>query len=1276
MPRAISLLSAVLVAAIAVPAWATETENLGTTVLRARGEVAIDGATHDWDLAAGTFACSSVEHQREKLAVWMHFMHDANNLYVLARFRDPTPLNHPGQIIADNGWDGDCLQFRLRSRPESAEERTSHWTCWRGRDGIDIVDGVYGTGFDKGKLKDAKTKGARQAFAIDADRGGYVQELALPWALVTKDGTPPRVGEALVVTVEPNWTIGTKGRWTVKDLFKPGVPPNRVFTFMSSSCWGAATIEGATTATPRPVRLADKREFAVRMRDGRPEVDWTGLIKQVETSGHKAVSVEMPFDGYCSLNLSDARGTVVRQLLNSAFLTKGTHEVRWDGLTTPNFRQPGTTVPAGTYTWSALVHPGIGLRLRGWACNAGSAPWDGALGTENWGGDHGVPSACAAGGDLVYLGWGGAEAGKALVACTRDGAVKWRNIRQGIAGAEQVAVDGDKVYAVNWGDKGQKYLYRVAAADGSYVSWPGRDTPDLFVHDLWPDAPGKVDAIDGLAAREGRLYLSVTAGNRVLVVDAVSGALKGHHAVPSPTAVAVGSGRLYVLSNHNAVLAIDTATGTSTPFLSGLADARGLALDGAGELYVSVRGDTQQVLVFGADGKQRRAIGRPGGRARLGAWTPDGMLQPKGIAVDGGGRLWVAEDDHSPKRISVWDAKTGAFVTEYFGPTSYGALGGAICPSDPDVMVGQGCEWRLDPVTGRARCLGVITRDGMENARFATSKDGRTYLFVAGHWAFGRGPLSIYERLGDARYVLRSVIDYLDASGKPLPGVSEGATKAPAETILWADADGNGQRDAGEIVSRVAGELKFSAWFMGATPDLALHSGDKRFAVSGWTACGAPRYDFAKPTRMPAPGLASPGGALVLQSGDYGVANGWYRCFDIASGTLRWSYPDNFVGVHGSHAAPPPEVGLIRGSYGPCGVATLPEPIGAVWAITTNVGEWHLLTASGFYLTKLFQGDPTKTVWPEKAVPGAILDDVPPGLGGEDFGGSMTLTKDGRLFVQAGKTGFWNVEVVGLDRVRALTGGTVTIAEADLATARGFREQLMQANVGTQRVTVARATPTFTGNLDKDFPGAKPLAYGKGDESKVRSAIAYDDTTLYVAWEVRDATPWTNGASVAEALYLSGDTVDLQLGAVGADPKRREAGLGDVRISIGALKGKPTAVAFRRIAANKQPKSFSSGVVKDYVMENVTVLDQARITVTAHGAGYQVEAALPLAQLGVSRLAGTTLSGDVGVTFGDQAGQRTRLRAYWSNQHTGIVDDAVFELAMEPALWGELEFKP
>ena len=176
---------------------------------------------------------------------------------------------------------------------------------------------------------------------------------------------------------------------------------------------------------------------------------------------------------------------------------------------------------------------------------------------------------------------------------------------------------------------------------------------------------------------------------------------------------------------------------------------------------------------------------------------------------------------------------------------------------------------------------------------------------------------------------------------------------------------------------------------------------------------------------------------------------------------------------------------------------------------------------------------------------------------------------------------------------------------------------------------------------------------------------------------MKDSTPWVNGASDPAQMYLGGDTVDLQLGT---DPKaaqyRAAAVAGDLRLSISpsaAVGGKPVAVLYRAVSATKKPRTFSSGVVKSYAMDFVDVVDDATVEVTTQpGKGYLVQAAIPWKALGVATAAGLVLRGDFGATHGDLAGQRTRLRTFWSNQHTGIVDDAVFELQMEPKNWGEL----
>ena len=189
---------------------------------------------------------------------------------------------------------------------------------------------------------------------------------------------------------------------------------------------------------------------------------------------------------------------------------------------------------------------------------------------------------------------------------------------------------------------------------------------------------------------------------------------------------------------------------------------------------------------------------------------------------------------------------------------------------------------------------------------------------------------------------------------------------------------------------------------------------------------------------------------------------------------------------------------------------------------------------------------------------------------------------------------------------------------------------------------------------------------------------AWDEKNLYVGWEVKDSTPWVNGADAPEFMYARGDTVDLQMGA---DPKaakdRKEPALGDLRLSIGPFQGKPTVVVYRKVAVEKHPKSFSSGVIKDYPMDSVLVLKVAlvEVKVDAVNKRYIVEAALPVADLGFQPAADLVLRADFGATHGDKAGKDTVLRTHWSNQNTGLVSDEVFELQMAPANWGELQLK-
>jgi len=1365
---------------------ATETENFGIRILPTPGAVNIDGTFDDWDLTGGIFATSDVENLRDEYSVWFHAMHDAENLYLLARWKDPTPFNNPG-VRGDHGFAGDCLQFRTVTTDAAGGERTAHWTCWMNRDGEDVVEVTYGQRFDQGSLPDAKPQGAQQAFSVNEDGHGYVQEIAIPWSLLTADQQPIKPGDRMVMTIEPNFTAGVMGRITMKDIFKPGVAIDRVFTFMGPGSWGYATLEKTGNLTPRPVRIADGREFAVTMEDGLPSVNWTGLILSRELPGFKPLPFEMPFDGYVSLNLFAPDGTVARQLLTSTFYTKGEQEVKWDGLTTPYWRTPGEPVEPGVYTWRAIAHPGIGLRLRGWACNAGHAPWDSSP-TSNWGGDHGLPNSCATDGEKVYLGWTGAESGKAVVACDFQGNVQWRHTHGGMGGAEVVAVDNGIVYVIKWGS----LIYRLNAETGRYSSWEGQDTADLQVGSIGRTGQGESamnlpSRIEGMDADSGQVYISLAspsfrrvdirdmeaffprladgeglygtifsklnqhsqgrirrfrddpsqdlnelsaapnyntpdvrdnvvnvlndllrdtslvanaaqlaggdlalanrrfieqtlAGdivpiqvNTLAVLDGATGAVLKLIDIEKPGFIrAVNADLVYVVQNTRNVLALNPETGAVRTVLEGLDGVGGVTADEDGRLYVSVRGKVQQVLIFTAEGKQVGAIGRPGGRPVIGPWVQDGVLNPAGLVVDKEGKLWVAEANNTPCRFSLWqaratdDQKEGAFLREFFGPTHYGASGGAINPRDPNVMAGEGTEWRIDPETGRDVCLGTFEASIHSAALYAEGSNGKLYLVTIkaglGHPV---ARLYIRERLGDGQFALRATI------------VSDPEKKT---TEFWADVNGDERVQPEEVTTYPAALTLtgYLGWSLNMNSDLTFYANGMQFKVADFTKCGAPRYDVAGARKIADFGggtLSTPDNRRVIVTDDR-----FYSCYDVADGRLLWKYPNPFSGVHGSHRAPPPEPGLIRGAFGVLGNALLPAPVGGIWAINGNIGEWHVLTEDGFYLTRLFQGDGFKIQWPDEAVPGAILDNVPSGSGGEDFGGSIRQGNDGKVYIQTGKTGLWNVEAVGLDAIREIPGGQVTIAADDLLTAQTFREAQLQAAAGIQKYTVRRATvEEFSGNLDKDFKGlqeADKPSFEKQPGSRLRFAMAYDDDNLYVGWEVQDDTPWVNSADAPEYMYTRGDTVDLQLGTdPAADRNRTEPVKGDLRLSIGNFRGEPTVVIYRKVADEKQPMTFSSGVVQEYEMDSVVVLTDARVAVKVEGRRYVVQAAIPFAALGLEPSEELVLRGDVGATHGDRAGTSVTLRSHWNNQATGIVHDEVFELKMEPANWGEITFQ-
>ena len=573
----------------------------------------------------------------------------------------------------------------------------------------------------------------------------------------------------------------------------------------------------------------------------------------------------------------------------------------------------------------------------------------------------------------------------------------------------------------------------------------------------------------------------------------------------------------------------------------------------------------------------------------------------------------------------------------------------------------------------------------MMASRFGFSPDGRLFLAVTPGFLHGKFPIRFFEKIKDGVWKLRTMLT---------PVVQDKVNLVK----VWADQNDDGLEQPGEVKT-YPDELGYwiQGWYMAINYDLSCYGGAKQIKVTGWTKCGAPEYDLTKAIPMPAPktsrgGMGAQGnygssdGKYVLWNGNYGEDHSTFDCYEIASGPsagsgqgkLMWTYPNNFTGVHGSHRACPPEVGMIRGAFDICGSVKLPPPIGNIWVIPTNKGEWHALTEKGYYLTRFWEGDAMKVEFPAKAVPGADCTRCPPGAGEEAFGGSICLGTNGQFSLQGGHTSFWDVQVNGLERTKALPGGKLSLSTADVEQAKAFRQRYLNVQEGDRTFAVAKATPAFTGDVVKDFGMKATKAFARQDNAKIKTALTWDEQNLYAAWQVMDDTPWVNGADAPEFMYARGDTVDLQLGLNPKAGARDKAEVGDLRLSIGSFQGQPTAVIYRRVVANaadKKPMKFVSGVYRDGVwMDSVTFPKDIKVSVKLAGdkKGYVVEAAIPWTTLGGKPEDGMKLSGDLGVTHGNKVGNDTVLRSYWANLSTGLVSDEVEELMMTPRAWGEI----
>ena len=1069
----------------------------------------------------------------------------------------------------------------------------------------------------------------------------------------------------------------------------------------------------------------DRRHERYRHIDGRapsaglsprPEdwapLDLNDLSQQIaDRRDRLSIPVNQPMDGKLTVVIEDEAGKRVRNLIAGVSAPKGPQRILWDG-----FDEEGRLVKEGRYHWRSIHHPGIIPEFVTDFANADEKGFKPLLS------NHCHFTAAGANGEWVVLAAVGSEGGFAMAAFDRTGS--WRQGFNPILGtgwaAVAVALDDQYLYAAhdgqasyqkidkstsNWVGEVAVTLSRFDLKTGEVVEYKGATRwSDLERH---PWGPGSTNAVlreemslSGMALLGGKLYIGSRAANALLVVDPLTGKQIGTIPLSRPGALASGGGKLMAVSEGRPML-VDVVARTARPYFTAdqeralaldTLEVKALALEADGRCYI-VDGKRHIIKAIEINGKVAE-LGKSGGRY-AGAWQPERMVAPCGLAVLGNW-LWVAEDRVLPKRAVAWNVSTRQVVRQVFGNPNYGGPAAGFDPADATRWVGEGASWKLDMERKSAECLGIMgwTQTLPMHWRFIR-QEGRTYLL-------GMGMANILTLVRDdgtvrpvAAWASAHCFSYawqwnppagfVEAFNAAYPDKKfEAGTRGRPEHgpgLVWVDRNGDGIMQKEEFEFSGSEKLGGAAWghdLIDLTLRLTVTLNGKPALLAlkpeGVDANGVPRYPHlreALAAAVPLRGLTTASwngfgcASSVDRAGDVIVLSEPMTCW-APDGSLRWSYPNPWSNVHGSHAAPLPEIGVMQGALFILGMAPI-DSQSDVFMINGNHGRFFVVTSDGLYLDEMFNDCRVAQTRD------AML------VGGECFGGVFGRDDAGRYWLQTGGEGFRIYRIKGLDQIRR-DQGTITVTAPQLLVAQRHAER-RQAEAAVDKVAILehlakRPACDGTGN---GWPSGQAVTWAQRGKSEglVQARIGFDSTNLYLSYAISsDSSPWVNNGKDWTLLFKTGDSVDLQLGTDASAAARRKGPVpGDIRLLMAPMGTQTVAVVYRhRVPGTKQGTVFSSPT-RNEMVDVVKRLDNVKIGVRPAGDGYRVEAAIPLAELGFSPNSGGPWKADFGVIYGDDAGTINLLRSYWANRATGLVNDVPGEMMLQPDFWGTLKME-
>ena len=1299
--------------------YGNQTQNEGFSVLPRTQPVVIDGDFSDWDLSGQIWSFADWD-SRDTFSVKSAAMWDRDALYLAFDWRDPLPLNAKVNPLENpsQGWQADAIQLRSLT-PEGLGVWITMWGYEGDKPAFDVEYWDFAEKRDTKSLRRLHYTGRAGDWEIGggvaiaykpaADGRGFTQECRIPWSVFQPETAKPAVtaGDVMKLGLEFYWAAPAGGGWPLhsyKDNLQPGVL-TREFFWTAKNAWGDATLLAKGPAEKRLYqRKIIKPEGTIPVRAEIPAGCEFFSVALNDKSGHRVKNVA---GGYRTEDFAVGKKegrTVV--------------EVMWDGTD-----ESGKLVGEGAYTVVAL---GSGP-VDGWwetsFYNPGTPVWETGDGRGAWGADHAPVSRAAAAGTNVVLSSAFAEGGYATFAVNPDGRKIWSEKR----GTYVLAANSKYVFIApnDWGKTTDQFA-RLDAVTGAYLPFKaGGEMPMRFGEFLGLPADGKPPRILALAATETTLAAALADGTVRLFDPATGAAGKVFRLKENLAGPAVDTPVPFALTDHaayfvrdNAVTALDLASGeTRTLSLEGtFGRIAALAIGPAGRLYVSDIGPDSQVKCFDPQsGKAVGTFGRKGGRARAGAFDRSGVREATGLAVDPAGRVWVAENQRCPRRVSVWSAD-GAFEREFIGNSGYAGEFTFIHADRPDRAYAEMNEIEVDPATGDWKVIGTMYNP--DPAKGAALLPGHT-PFHTGDVFFSSASGAEHEYFSVAGWGQDSSFFMMmrtgDAAWSPVAGITSvgylrkalkaepaaWAKRAAKDAVLWNDFNNDGyvQVEECELPEGEDGTAR-TLDALGGIPtdaeDLGVFSAltDPKAHRRTWGRLlpvsfrdgGRPVYSlkgykpYDNPGFEPSDAATSiPGQDLVIGFMRKGNLTAYVAGWKKSTGEILWRYDSPFHQVHGSHNAPMPRPGLLIGCLKVMGVARGCGEADVVM-IRGNLGEDYFLTTDGLYVNRL-----TK----DNRLPGALMPTDPDVLRktsfatlngrGEPFSGAFARQRDGKVRASGpipANQGGNIIRIDGLDALRRGPSRTLAVTTADLvkAEAENLRRALELAKPA-EPIKVAKAV--FKPDGSPDF-GKAPRAEIRSEGQSVRADVkcSYDAERLYLRWEVSgDDSPWKNGGKDWRLLFKTGDSVDIQLSPTantGLDPAA-----GDLRLMVAPF-GDDTAVVLMRprlAGASPAEAYVFNSPVQSVRFDSVTRL-AARPSVRLRERGVTVDLAVTWKELGLTPpAAGAAWRGDVGVIASDPAGTINVARIYRANKHTNLVNDQPGEAQLKPAGWSGVTFE-